>query len=86
MRRCCVKMHEKKICPYCGGEMEKGMIRSGQEISWSDKKYFFNRAMFHKKSVLLGELDFLRGTTVEAWLCRACRKVIIDYDEDSGEE
>ena len=68
-------------CPYCGFEMEKGMIRSDHEINWSDKKYFFNRAQFHQKSVVLGELNFLRGTMVEAWLCRGCQKVIIDYSK-----
>ena len=70
-------------CPYCGFEMEKGMIRSDHEINWSDKKYFFNRAQFHPKSVLLGDLHFLRGTEVEAWLCRSCQKVIIDYAENT---
>lgn len=72
-------------CPYCGKEMEKGMIRSDHELNWSDKKYFFNRAEFHPKSVLLGKLSFIRGTTVEAWLCRDCKKVIIDYtDTEQG--
>ena len=67
-------------CPYCGFKMEKGVIRSDHEINWSDKKYFFNRAQFHPSSVLLAELHFLRGTSVEAWLCRSCKKVIIDYE------
>lgn len=61
--------------------MEKGMIRSDHEINWTDKKYFFNRAHFHPNAVLLGRLHFFRGTTVEAWLCRSCEKVIIDYSE-----
>ena len=73
--------NEKMRCPYCGFYMEKGMIRSDHEINWSDKKYFFNRAEFHPKSVLLGELHFFRGTSVTAWLCRSCKKVIIDYAE-----
>ncbi|MBP3704857.1 MAG: hypothetical protein J6I98_04900 [Clostridia bacterium] len=61
------------------------MIRSDHELNWSDKKYFFNRAAFHPKSVLLGKLSFIRGTTVEAWLCRDCKKVIIDYtDTEQG--
>ena len=67
-------------CPYCGFKMEKGVIQSGHELNWSEKKYLFNRAQFHEKSVLLGELDLLRGTCVEAWLCRGCKKVIIDYE------
>lgn len=69
------------LCPYCGNKMEKGVIQSGNELNWAERRHFFNRAEFHKKSVLLGELDFLRGTAVEAWLCRGCQKVIIDYSE-----
>ena len=75
------EMQDNLKCPYCGRGMEKGMIRSGHELNWSDKKYLFNRAEFHPRSVLLGELDFFRGTSVTAWLCRECKKVIIDYGD-----
>ena len=60
----------KTEMPVLRPGMEKGMIRSDHEINRSDKKYIFNRAELHPRSVLLGELDFFRGTTATAWLCR----------------
>ena len=67
-------------CPYCSNEMEEGIIQSPHEISWKKgtKRPLIGRAQFHKGSVVLSELSFMRGSAVKAFLCRACRKVIID--------
>lgn len=69
-------------CPYCCKEMDKGVIQSQQEIAWHKKKHFFIRADLHKDSVCLSEFSFLKGSAVEAWLCRECSKVIIDYSAE----
>lgn len=74
-------------CPYCGKEMEKGLIQSPQEIAWikGEKKRFFGSADFHEGSVVLSELSFLTGSAVTAFLCRDCRKVLIDYADESSD-
>ena len=70
-------------CPYCNNEMKAGVIESPHEISWLPKRSkIFGAARFHKGSVVLAELDFLRGSYVRAFNCEACRKVIIDYYEE----
>lgn len=68
-------------CPYCGNETEQGIIRSPQEIAWlkGDKQHIFNKASLHEGSVVLAGLSFTKGSAVAAFLCRACRKVIIDF-------
>lgn len=71
------KMH----CPYCHAEMEKGVVQSPHEISWQSKRRYFGRAAFYDDAVVLSELNIMRGSAVEAWLCRDCKKVIIDYSE-----
>lgn len=73
-------------CPYCGNEMEQGFIQSPQEISWKkgDKRPFLGRAQFHEGSVILSELSFMKGSAVTAFLCRDCKKVIIDYLDENG--
>ena len=75
------------ICPYCGSEMEQGLIQSPHEISWTkgEKKHLFGRAEFHQGSVVLSELSFLKGSAVAAWLCRSCEKVIIDYSDETSD-
>ena len=70
-------------CPYCGKGMEKGLIQSPQEIAWlkGEKKTFLGRALFHDGSVVLSELPVMKGSAVTAYLCRECKKVLIDYSE-----
>jgi len=66
-------------CPYCNEEMEKGVIQSPNEIAWQKEKHLFNRADMNDDSICLSQYSFLKGSSVEAWLCRECNKVIIDY-------
>ncbi len=69
------------LCPYCSREMEKGLIQSPHEIAWlkGEKKRMFGRAGLYGDSVVLSELNFVKGSAVIAYLCRSCQKVIIDY-------
>jgi len=41
--------------------------------------------MFHKGSVVLSELSLLKGSAVKAYLCRACKKVLIDYADETAD-
>jgi len=70
-------------CPYCNEEMEAGVIQSPQEIAWKHKKHWIGRAEFHKGSVVLSELSFLKGSAAKAFLCRTCEKIVIDYKDKS---
>ncbi|MBE6564971.1 MAG: hypothetical protein E7655_06840 [Ruminococcaceae bacterium] len=74
-------------CPYCGAQTEKGLIASNHELCWisGEKRPLFNRAEFHEGSVLLSEQSFLRGSAVEAHLCRSCRKIVIDYADPTSD-
>lgn len=74
-------------CPYCNIEMEKGIIESNQEISWKpgEKRRIIGRADFHKGSVVLSELSLLKGSAVAAYICKDCKKVIIDYSDNQSD-
>ena len=51
-------------CPYCGKEMELGLVQS----------------------IVLSPLNIknmITGCAVRAFLCRSCKKVIIDYSDES---
>ena len=67
-------------CPYCNNVMEEGIIQSPQELSWKKgiKRPVFGRAGFHEDSIVLSKLSFMKGSAVKAYLCRKCKKVIID--------
>ncbi len=70
-------------CPYCGEEMEQGVIQSPHEISWDKKKRFFGRAEFHEGAVVLSAFSMLRGSAAIAHCCRKCEKIVIDFKDGS---
>lgn len=66
-------------CPYCGDAMEAGVIQSAQEINWHPgRRRVVNAAWLHPDSLVLSRRNFLKGSAVEAWMCRRCGKIIID--------
>ena len=75
------------VCPYCGKEMEKGHLQSPHEIAWlkGEKRHLFGRAGLHDGSVVLSELSYLKGSAVTAYLCRDCKKVLVDYSDPASD-
>ncbi|GKX29295.1 hypothetical protein SH1V18_17750 [Vallitalea longa] len=69
-------------CPYCGKEMEQGVIQSPYEISWDKKKHLFGSAHGRKESIVLSESTMIKGCAVIAYLCRECKKIVIDYTDE----
>ena len=59
-------------CPYCGAEMELGSIRNGYDLIWEPGVHArVTRKLFPQdEDVLLPE---------KAYLCRACKKIVLDY-------
>ncbi len=70
-------------CPYCGIEMEKGIIQDPHEISWNpgEERPDIGLAALHKGSVVLSKFSLTKGSAVLAYLCRDCQKVVIDYSD-----
>ena len=78
-------------CPYCGNEMELGLIASPYQIVWTrgDKKQSLNNVSIPEGSVVLDKYSlksFVEGCAVKAFLCRSCKKVIIDYGKKTDKE
>lgn len=71
-------------CPYCGKEMRYGVIQSPHEINWKPKKAkLFGTAQFHEGAIVLSQNNFFKGSCVEAYRCDDCKKIIIEYSDDS---
>ncbi len=64
-------------CPVCGNHMEKGFIQALRRIAWVKQQ--------HKVSLLPRDGEVLLGNNafsdviIDAYICKACKKVIIDY-------
>lgn len=72
-------------CPYCNEEMEQGVIQSPQELNWQAQKRLLNRSDLYEDAVCLSYPSFIKGSAVEAWLCRNCQKVIVDFADEMSD-
>ena len=72
------------ICPFCGKEMEKGIL-SGDGRSPVAWKKGNKRSSAMDKIVGTGTVTAARRTltsfTIESFFCRECQKMVFDTDE-----
>ena len=66
-------------CPYCNKDMQQGVIESNHILRWKKTGNLINRFKAHDHAVRLSRGSFVKGESAEAWLCRDCCKVVIDY-------
>ena len=66
-------------CPYCGEEMEKGLIESSEPINFLREVRFLNQPKAGKGEFNLAKPSLGGRAAVQVWLCRDCRKIVIDY-------
>lgn len=68
-------------CPYCEAEMEKGSIQSnGSTLLFSVKEHSFLKLASN------GDVQLARGlnSSVSAYHCPICKKIIVDYHSEEG--
>ncbi len=66
-------------CPHCGEAMEKGLIESTEPINFMKEVRFVNKANEKKGEFTLAKPPFGGRASVDVWLCRSCRKIVIDF-------
>ena len=74
-------------CPFCHAEMELGYIQCRDGVNWTPKKQLVAAlSVLGKDSVSLANGADDTSRAVYAHKCAACRKVIIDYADESRTE
>ena len=71
-------------CPICGNEMEQGYLQCGQRMSWVKSPHKVS-LLPKKGEVSLGNNVF-GGLSFEAYICKKCKKVLLDYSKADFEE
>ena len=67
-------------CPYCGAEMQEGFIQSKTQLAWQESEKLTYQAGDLFSGIGLSEVwKLLKGFITKGMICKACRKVIIDY-------
>ena len=71
------------ICPNCNQEMEKGYIQCRDGIYWTPKKQLVAAlSSLGIGAIKIGQDRGLSSNSIaEAYHCKNCKKVIIDYNE-----
>lgn len=74
-------------CPYCGKQMEQGMLRANGNIRWmlkdAKEPLIFSREKYEKQKAILfppywDEKKLVDEETI-ALACFSCRKMIVDF-------
>lgn len=75
-------------CPYCDQEMTLGYIQSRDGVYWSSRKRFVAALPpLRSENIRLGSEDGpMSGAAAEVWLCRSCKKMVIDYADVHDEQ
>ena len=72
------------LCPYCQKEMALGYIQCRDGLTWTPRRQpIAALSSFGRDAVPLSNTAAENNRTVHAYHCAACRKVLIDYDEQS---
>ncbi len=68
-------------CPYCNSEMKLGYIQSRDGVVWDAKKRKIAAfPSLRSDAIVLGSADgAFSGTSIQAYNCEKCKKIIIDY-------
>ncbi len=64
-------------CPYCNSIMEAGVLEGQRYLLWARSPH---KLSYHPKpgEVLIGE-KAISSVSVESFICKQCKKIIIDY-------
>lgn len=71
-----------QMCPWCGKEMERGYLLSGQWIYWQRKRPAALSLRGHAADALV--INTEGGTMAgyrTAWRCGACEKMVLDVSD-----
>lgn len=67
-------------CPFCNGAMEQGFLQSGNMLVWVKKKHYLS--LLPKDGEVLLDRNYLSGATIPAWICKSCKKLVAEYEEE----
>lgn len=71
-------------CPFCNGEMEEGFLQGMRRVAWVKKKHKIT--LLPKEGEILLENNVFSDFLIPAYICKYCKKVVLDYSEKEIQE
>ena len=72
-------------CPVCEHEMEKGLVQFHRSLSWVKNKHKLSLSP-QKGEIFIYQMNALSYICLEAYICKSCQKIVIDYSESQYHE
>lgn len=66
-------------CPECSQGMEKGFLQGMHRVAWVKRRH--KLSLLPQKGEILLENNSFRDFVFPAWICKDCKKIIIDYED-----
>ena len=73
-------------CPYCGEEMEQGVIQCRDGVYWRKKKGLVAAVSGLSKDALdlaHSQARPFSGAAAIAYHCQSCKKIVMDYTQET---
>ncbi len=71
-------------CPVCNKDMEQGFLQGNQRVAWVKAKHPFS--LLPKQGEVLLENKMMDSFLFAAWICKECKKVVVDYSDKAYRE
>ena len=64
-------------CPNCSEKMDQGYLQGMKRVAWVKNKH--KVSLLPKQGEVLLENNTVKDFLLKAWICKNCKKIIIDY-------
>ena len=71
-------------CPVCGKEMEPGFVQTLERAAWVKNPHKFT--LLPKEGEILLENNAIKDVVFPGWICKDCKKIVLDYAEKDYRE
>ncbi|NMA84008.1 MAG: hypothetical protein GX962_09120 [Epulopiscium sp.] len=71
-------------CPFCNNEMEQGFLQGMRRVAWVKNQH--KVSLLPKQGEILLENNTFRDFVFSAWICKKCKKIVVDYSDKEVQE
>lgn len=71
-------------CPNCNNEMEHGFLQGMRRVAWVKNQH--KVSLLPKQGEILLENNTFKDFIFSAWICKNCKKIVVDYSDKDIQE
>lgn len=71
-------------CPNCNNEIEQGFLQGMRRVAWVKNPH--KVSLLPKQGEILLENNTFNDFVFSAWICKKCKKIVVDYSDKEVQE